>query len=53
MRARYGAIDSDFYNFDETSFVMSVHYPGLLGHYGSSPTPLVETVAELAKGTER
>jgi hypothetical protein len=30
MRAKYGVVDSDFYNFDETGFMMGMITPGMV-----------------------
>ncbi|APA05390.1 hypothetical protein SS1G_09809 [Sclerotinia sclerotiorum 1980 UF-70] len=30
MRAKYGIVDSDFYNFDETGFMMGIICPGMV-----------------------
>jgi hypothetical protein len=30
MRAKYGVLDRDFYNFDETSFMMGVICPAMV-----------------------
>jgi RecB family endonuclease NucS len=30
MRAKYGIVDSDFYNFDETGFMMGQITPGMV-----------------------
>jgi RecB family endonuclease NucS len=30
MRAKYGVVDGDFYNFDETSFIMGIITPRMV-----------------------
>jgi hypothetical protein len=30
MRAKYGVLDCDFYNFDETGFMMGIICPGMV-----------------------
>ena len=30
MRAKYGIVDSDFYNFDETGFIMGIITPAMV-----------------------
>ncbi|EDN99119.1 hypothetical protein SS1G_13979 [Sclerotinia sclerotiorum 1980 UF-70] len=30
MRAKYSILDCDFYNFDETGFMMGIIYPGMV-----------------------
>jgi hypothetical protein len=30
MRAKYSILDCDFYNFDETGFIMGVSCPGIV-----------------------
>ncbi len=30
MRAKYGIVDSDFYNFDETGFIMGIISPAMV-----------------------
>ncbi|EDO02756.1 hypothetical protein SS1G_05233 [Sclerotinia sclerotiorum 1980 UF-70] len=32
MRAKYSILDCDFYNFDETGFMMSIIYPGIVAY---------------------
>jgi len=33
MRAKYRIVDADFYNFDETGFIMGVITPGMVVTY--------------------
>ncbi|KAK1837451.1 fot5 transposase [Colletotrichum chrysophilum] len=40
MRSKYGSQDCDFYNFDETGFIIGIIRPGMVvtrSHYVSKP----------------